>query len=112
MLLDWKNQYYKNDYTIQGNLQIQYSPYHITKDILHITRTTYFKICMETKRPQIAKAILKNRNENGGINLTSNNTTKLPLSKNMVVALKQKYRSMEQDRKPTDKPTHLWSTNL
>ena len=25
---------------------------------------------------------------------------------------KQKYRSMEQDRKPRDKPTHLWSTNL
>ena len=30
----------------------------------------------------------------------------------MVVAQKQKYRSMEQDRKPRDKPTHLWSTNL
>ena len=31
---------------------------------------------------------------------------------NMVLAQKQKYRSMEQDRKPRDKPTHLWSTNL
>ena len=30
----------------------------------------------------------------------------------MVLAQKQKYRSMEQDRKPRDKPTHLWSTNL
>ena len=29
----------------------------------------------------------------------------------MVLAQKQKYRSMEQDRKPRDKPTHLWSTN-
>ena len=27
----------------------------------------------------------------------------------MVLAQKQKYRSMEQDRKPRDKPTHLWS---
>ena len=26
----------------------------------------------------------------------------------MVVAQKQKYRSMEEDRKPRDKPTHLW----
>ena len=30
----------------------------------------------------------------------------------MVLAQKQKYRSMEQNRKPRDKPTHLWSTNL
>ena len=26
-----------------------------------------------------------------------------------VPAQKQKYRSMEQDRKPRDKPTHIWS---
>ena len=31
---------------------------------------------------------------------------------NMVLAQKQKYRSMEQDRKPRDKPTQLWATNL
>ena len=31
---------------------------------------------------------------------------------NMVLAQKQKDRSVEQDRKPRDKPTHLWSTNL
>ena len=30
----------------------------------------------------------------------------------MVLAQKQKYRSMEQDRKPQDKPTHLWAPNL
>ena len=30
----------------------------------------------------------------------------------MVVAQKQKHRSMEQDRKPRDQSTHLWSTNL
>ena len=28
------------------------------------------------------------------------------------ICRKQKYRSVEQDRKPRDKPTHLWSTNL
>ena len=26
----------------------------------------------------------------------------------MVVAQKQKYRSIEQDRKPRNKPMHLW----
>ena len=30
----------------------------------------------------------------------------------MVLAQKQKYRSMEQDRKPRNKPMHLWSINL
>ena len=30
----------------------------------------------------------------------------------LVLAQKQKYRSMEQDRKPRDKPTHIWSTYL
>ena len=28
---------------------------------------------------------------------------------NMVLAQKQKYSSIEQDRKPRDKPMHLWS---
>ena len=30
----------------------------------------------------------------------------------MVLAQKQKYRTMEQDRKPRDKPTHIWSPYL
>ena len=30
----------------------------------------------------------------------------------MVLAQKQKYRSIEQDRKHRDKPTYLWLTNL
>ena len=30
----------------------------------------------------------------------------------MVLAQKQTHTSMEQDRKPRNKPTHLWSINL
>ena len=30
----------------------------------------------------------------------------------MVLAQKQKYRTVVQDRKPRDKPTHIWSPNL
>ena len=40
MFMDWMNQYGQNDYTIQGNLQIQCSPYQITNDIFHRTRIT------------------------------------------------------------------------
>jgi len=30
----------------------------------------------------------------------------------MVLAQKQKYRQMEQNRKPKDKPIHLWAPYL
>ena len=52
MLLDWKNQYYQNDYTTQGNLQIQCNPYQITKDIFHRTQTKYVKVCLEAQKPK------------------------------------------------------------
>ena len=41
MLMDWKNQYYQNDYTAQDDPQIQCNTYQITKDILHRTRTIF-----------------------------------------------------------------------
>ena len=31
---------------------------------------------------------------------------------NIILAQKQKHRSMEQDRKPRDKPMHIWSPYL
>ena len=33
MFFNWKNQYCQNDYTTQGNLQIQCNPYWITNGI-------------------------------------------------------------------------------
>ena len=50
VLLDWKNQYYQNDYITQGKLQIQCNPYQLTNDILHRTATKCFKISMETQK--------------------------------------------------------------
>ena len=35
----WKNKYYQNDYTTQGNLQIQCNPHQITNGIFHRTKT-------------------------------------------------------------------------
>ena len=59
----------KNDHTTPNNLQIQCNSYQITKDILYRTRSAYVKIFMETQKTQIDKAILKKKNENGGIKL-------------------------------------------
>ena len=52
MLFDWKNQYYQNDYTTQGSLQIQYIPYQSTKNIFHRTRMKYFKVYLEAQENQ------------------------------------------------------------
>ena len=40
------------------------------------------------------------------------NSNNMTAHKKTARAQKQKYRSMEQERKTGDKPTHLWSINL
>ena len=114
MFLDWKNQYCENDYTTQSNLQIQRNPYQITNGIFYRTRTKNLKICVETQKTPNSQSDLEGKKTEleDSDSLTSDYTTKLSNQDNMELAQKQKYRSMEQDRKPRDKPTHLWSTNL
>ena len=43
MFMDWENQYCQNDYTTQGNLQIQCNPYQITSGTFHRTRIKNLK---------------------------------------------------------------------
>ena len=111
MFLAWKNQHCENDYTTQSNLQIQCNPYQITNGIFHRTRTKNFTICMETqKTPNSQNHLEKEKwswmNETPRLQTIVQNYSN---QESMVLAQKQKYRSMEQDRKPRDKPTHIWS---
>ena len=69
MFLDWKNQYCENDSTTQSNLQIQRNPYQVTNGIFYGTRTKILKFVWRHKRPQIAKAVLREKNGPGGIRL-------------------------------------------
>ena len=114
MFLDWKNQHCENDYTTQSNLQIQYNPYQTSNGILHRTRTKKFTICMETQRTansqsNLEKEKLSWRNQAPGLQTILQSYRH---QDSMVLAQKQKYRSMEQDRKPRDKPMHVWSPSL
>ena len=70
---------------------------------------------MEMQKAQITKAILKKKSKAGRIKLSSFRLHyKAVLIRTAWYWLleKQKYRSMEQKREPTDKPMHLWSPVL
>ena len=111
MILDWKNQHCENDSTIQSNLYIQCNPYQTTTDILNRTRIKNFTICMETQKIPNSQSNLENEKWSWR-NQASWLQTILQSSSNedsMVLAQKQKYRLIEQDTNPRDKPTHIWS---
>ena len=84
------------------------------RGIFHRTRTKNFTICIETqKTPNSQSNLWKEkrswRNEAPWLQTILQSYSN---QDSMVVAQKQKYRSMEQDRKPIDKPTHIWSPYL
>ena len=114
MFLGRKNQYCENDYTAKHNLQIQYYPYQIINGIFHVIRTKNFTIHMETQKTPNSKSSLEKeewrwRNQPSWLQIILQSYS---YQDSTVLAQKQKYRPMEQDRKPGDKPTHLWAPYL
>ena len=111
MFLDWKNQHCENDCTTQSKLQIQCNPYQTTNGIFHRTGTKNFTICMETQKTPNSQSNLEKEKRSWRNQAPRLQTILQSYSHqdNMVLTQKQKYRSMEQDRKPRDKPTHIWS---
>ena len=109
MFLSRKNRYCKNNYTTKCNLQIQWDPYQITNGIFHRTRAKNFTIQMETQKNLNSQSSLEKeewswRNQPSWLQIILQSYSH---QDSMVVAQKQKYRPMEQDRKPRSKSIHL-----
>ena len=114
MFVDWKNQQSENDYTTQSNLQIQCNPYQATSGIFHRSRTNNFTIYMEIQKTSNSQSNLEKEEWNWRNRPASLQTILKSNSHqdSMVLAQRQKYRSMEQNRKPRDKSMHLWTPYL
>ena len=110
MFLGRKNQYCENDYITKCNLQIQCDPYQITNGIFHRTRTKNFTIHIETQKTPNSQSSLEKEEWNWRNQPSWLQTILQSYSHqdSMALAQKQKYRPMEQDRKPRDKSSHPW----
>ena len=114
VFMDWKNQYCQNDYTTQSNLQIQCNPYQVTNSIFHRTRTNNFTVSIEIQKTLNRQSNLEKeewdwRNQPAWLQTILQSHSH---EDSMVLAQRQKYRSMEQNRKPRDKSMSIWSPYL
>ena len=65
------------------------------------------------RRPWMAKTILRKKNSwRNQPSWLQTILQRYSYQDSMVLAQKQKYKPMEKDRKPRDKPMHLWTLHL
>ena len=93
---------------------IQCNPYQATKGIFQKTRTSNFTICMEIKKTLTSQSNLEKeewnrRNQPAWLQALLQSHSH---QDSMVLAQRQTYTSMEQNRKPRDKSMHLWTPYL
>ena len=85
-------------------------PIKIPMTVFHRTRTNNLKIYMEPQKIPNCQSNLGKKKKAEGIMLSD---FRLYYKATVIkTGKKQKHRSMEHDREPRNKPTHLWSINL
>ena len=86
----------------------------IPANFFHRTRTNNFKICMEIQKTSNSQSNIEKEQWNWRNQLAWFQALLQSHShqESMVLAQRQKYRSMAQNRKPRDKSTHIWTPYL
>ena len=88
-------------------------PIKLPMVIFHRTRTNNFTICIETQKTLSSQSNLEKEEWNWRNQPAWFQTILQSYSQDsMILAQKQKYLSMEQNRKLRDKSTHLWTPYL
>ena len=98
----------------KATYRFQCNPYQATSGIFHRARTNNFTICMEIQKTSNSQSSLEKeewnwRNQPAWLQALLQSHSH---QDSMVLAQRQKYRSMEQNRKPRDKSTHIWTPYL
>ena len=100
---------------VQGTLK-SLLQHHSSKAsiIYHRARTNNFTICMEIQKTSTSQSNLEEeewnwKNQPAWLQALLQSHSH---QDSMVLAQRQKYRSMEQNRKPSDKSTHIWTPYL
>ena len=88
--------------------------YQAINGIFHRPITNNFTICMEIQKTSNSQSNLEKEEWNWRNQATWLQALLQSYSHqdSMVLAQRQKYRSMEQNRKPRDKSTHIWTPYL
>ena len=86
-----------------------YNPYQTTNSIFHRTTTNNFTICMEIQKTQNSQSNIEKEEWNWRHQPLKIILQSYSHQDSMILAQRQKYRAMEQNRKSRDKSIHLWT---
>ena len=114
----WIRRILLNGQTTQSNLQIKCRAYVISIKLPRTSVTELeqilLKLMQKQRRPRITKAGLRKKDKAGGTTLPDCRQYYKPtvIKRAQVLAQKQTYRSVEQNREPRNKPPYLQSIHL
>ena len=108
IFLGRKNQYCENGYTADTIYRFNVIPTKLPMTFFSELEQKIFSIHMETQKTLNSQTVLRKewswRTQPSWLQIMLQSYSN---QDSMVLALKQKYRQMEQDRKPRNKPMHL-----